>query len=95
MNKTGNKYYLENGEKQIPIWEFDLGDNYYSVNISDGRNVLCETNNFRLDSDSEIMRNIRINYHSGIYNRLNAGWIFESTDFDGSFSDNYMLWRFL
>lgn len=93
FDKTGAKYYLENGQKKIPIYEFDIGDNYYSVSITDGRNPFSKTGNFSLQA-SGIMKNPRINYYSSLYHTLPAGWIFESTEFDNGFVDSRMFGDF-
>jgi hypothetical protein len=91
MNKTGNKYYLDNGEKQIPIWEFDLGQNYYTINITDGRNVLSTTGIFSIACDSGLVKNPKINWYNSTYHSLaGGGWIFESDEVSEGFVDNRM-----
>ena len=91
MSRTGNKYYLENGEKRIPIWEFDLGQNYYTINITDGRNALSTTGIFSIACDSGLVKNPEINWYNSTYHSLTGGgWIFESDEVSEGFVDNRM-----
>lgn len=100
FHNTNQKIPLTDGNNLIPIRQFDMGDNYFTISITDnitednpdGKNSFSETENFYMSSD-EVSTISNIKWHETAAGTGLRGWVMDSLDGD-SFSKNRMHGNF-